>query len=121
MTSADLILIPALSGEPDITEAEKTWKLAGGLARAARRQIPAFVLLNKMRRTTLARHASAEIERASIPRLDAALSDLVAYGELSYGTRLPTSGSAHTEVAALVAELRARGHVPSSPRNAVMA
>ena len=121
MTSADLILIPTLSGEPDITEAEKTWRLAEGLARAARRQIPAFVLLNKMRRTTLARHASAEIERASLPRLEATLSDFVAYGELSYGTRLPASGPAHTEVAALIAELRVKGHVPASLRNAVVA
>lgn len=121
MTSADLILIPTLSGEPDITEAEKTWKLAEGLARAARRQIPVLVLLNKMRRTTLARHASAEIERASLPRLEASLSDLVAYGELSYGTRLPASGPAYAEVASLVAELRAKGHVPTVIRNAVVA
>jgi chromosome partitioning protein len=111
MTSADLILIPTLSGEPDVTEAEKTWRLAEGLARAARRQIPTFVLLNKVRRTTLARHASAEIERAAIPRLAATLSDLVAYGELSYGTRLPASGPAQAEVSALVAELRAKGYV----------
>jgi chromosome partitioning protein len=121
MTSADLILIPALSGEPDITEAEKTWRLAEGLARAARRQIPAFVLLNKVRRTTLAKHASAEIERASIPRLDATLSDLVAYGELSYGTRLPTSGTANAEVAALISELRAKGYISTSRHPSVMA
>jgi chromosome partitioning protein len=113
MTSADLIIIPALSGEPDITEAEKTWRLAEGLARAARRHIPAFVLLNKVRRTSLAKHASAEIERAAIPRFDATLSDLVAYGELSYGTRLPVSGPACAEIAALIAELRTKGYVPT--------
>jgi chromosome partitioning protein len=119
MTSADIIIIPTLSGEPDVTEAEKTWKLAEGLARAARRKIPTFVLLNKVRRTTLSRHALAEIERASIPRLDATLSDLVAYGELSYGTRLPTAGPAQAEVSALVAELRAKGYVPTSIHHAV--
>jgi chromosome partitioning protein len=121
MTSADIVLIPALSGEPDVTEAEKTWRLAEGLARAARRRIPAFVLLNKVRRTMLSKHASAEIERASIPRLDATLSDLVAYGELSYGTPLPASGPAQAEVAALVLELRSKGYVPASVHNAVTA
>jgi chromosome partitioning protein len=119
MTSADLIVIPTLSGEPDITEAEKTWKLAEGLARAARRQIPAFVLLNKVRRTTLAKHAAAEVERAAMPRLEAVLSDLVAYGEVSYGTRLPSAGSAHGEVAALVAELREKGYIPTSTHSVV--
>ena len=46
MTSADAIIVPALSGEADITEAEKTIRLAAGLARAARREIPALILLN---------------------------------------------------------------------------
>ena len=55
MTSADAILIPTLSGEADVTEAEKTVRLAEGLARAARREIPTAVLLNKVRRTQLSR------------------------------------------------------------------
>ena len=122
MTSADLVLIPTLSGEPDVTEAEKTVRLAEGLARAARRHIPALVLLNKVRRTQLARHAANEVAAAGLPRLDAMLSDLVAYGEMSYAGRLPASGAAHAEVAALLAELRQRGHVPHAPvRNAVTA
>lgn len=121
MTSADLIIVPTLSGEPDITEAEKTWKLAEGLARAARRQIPAVVLLNKVRRTTLAKHASAEIKAANLPRLDSTLSDLVAYGELSYGTRLPPLGPAQAEVAALIAELRTKKYIPMAIRNAEVA
>ena len=87
MTSADAILVPALSGEADITEAEKTIRLAEGLARAARREIPALILLNKQRRTQLARHAANEIANAELPRLTASLSDLVAFGELSYRAR----------------------------------
>ena len=43
MTSADAVLIPALSGEADVTEAENTVRLVEGLARAARRDIPARV------------------------------------------------------------------------------
>jgi chromosome partitioning protein len=47
MTSADAVLVPALSGEADITEAEKTIRLVARLARAARRDIAARVLLNR--------------------------------------------------------------------------
>ena len=36
MTSADAVLIPALAGEADVTEAEKTFRLVEGLGRAAR-------------------------------------------------------------------------------------
>lgn len=113
MTSADAVLVPTLSGEADITEAEKTIRLAEGLARAARRDIPAAVLLNKVRRTQLARHALQEIVAAKLPRLESTLSDLVAYGELSYSGRMPTTLPAANEVAGLIAELRERGWLPS--------
>jgi len=113
MTSADAILVPSLSGEADVTEAEKTVRLAEGLARAARREIPTAVLLNKVRRTQLTRHALAEIAAAGLPRLDATLSDLVAYGEMSYAGRLPQTGPAVIEIAGLLAELRARGWLPT--------
>ncbi|TLU70672.1 ParA family protein [Lichenicoccus roseus] len=119
MTSADAVLIPALAGEADITEAEKTARLVEGLARAARREIPARVLFNRVRRTTLAKHAGSELERAKLVRLKASLSDLVAYGELSYSGRVPLSGTAGTEVAALVAELRKLRWIPATTRNAV--
>ena len=112
MTSADAVLVPALSGEADITEAEKTVRLAEGLARAARREIPVCVLLNRVRRTQLARHAAQEIITASLPRLSSSLSDLVAYGELSYSGRIPAAGTAATEISALLAELRQRGWLP---------
>jgi chromosome partitioning protein len=119
MTSADAVLVPTLAGEADITEAEKTTRLVDGLARAARREIPARIVFNRVRRTSLARHAEAEAERAKLPRLSSSLSDLVGYGEMSYSGRLPASGPAVTEVAALLAELRELGWIPASARNDV--
>lgn len=112
MTSADAVLVPTLAGEADITEAEKTVRLVEGLARAARREIPARVVFNRMRRTTLSRHAAAELATAGVPRLDASLSDLVAFGELTFSGRLSPGGPAAAEVAALVAELRGLGWLP---------
>lgn len=117
MTSSDAIIVPSLAGEADVTEAEKTIRLAGGLARAARRDIPARVLLNRVKRTQLARHASQEIVSAGLPRIEATLSDLVIYGELSYSGRIPTAGAAAAELAALVAELRRLGWLPPGQPN----
>jgi chromosome partitioning protein len=113
MTSADAVIVPALSGEADVTEAEKTIRLAEGLARAARREIPARVLLNRVRKTALARHAAAEVKAAGITHLTSTLSDLVAYGEMTYSGRVPITGLAGREIVALVAELRALGWVPA--------
>ena len=111
MTSADAVLIPTLSGEADVTEAEKTVRLVEGLARAARRDIPVRVLFNRVRRTTLARHAAQEVAAAGLARLDTTLSDLVAYGEMTYSGRVPTTGPAAVEVAALIAEMQKLGWV----------
>ena len=121
MTSADAVLIPTLAGEADITEAEKTMRLVEGLARAARRDIPARVILNRVRRTSLARHADAELKHAQLQRLQTSLSDLVAYGEISYSGRIPTTGSASIEIADLLAELRNLGWISAAVRNAVEA
>lgn len=123
MTSADAVLVPALVGEADVTEAERTVGLVAALARAARREIPVRVLMNRVKRTTLARHATAEMDTAGLLRLDCSLSDLVAYGELTYSGRLPDKGTAHLEVAALIKELRTLGWIPqkTSPRKVVAA
>lgn len=112
MTSADAVIVPTLSGEADVTEAEKTMRLIEGLARAARREIPARVLLNRVRKTTLARHAAAEVTAAGLAQFNVTLSDLVAYGEMTYSGRVPTTGIAGAEVAALIAEMRELGWAP---------
>jgi chromosome partitioning protein len=112
MTSADAVLVPSLVGEADITEAERTVGLVVALARAARRDIPVRVLMNRLKRTTLARHASAEMIAAGLPRLNSTLSDLVAYGELTYSGRLADKGTAHLEVAALIKELQTLDWLP---------
>lgn len=110
MTSADAVLVPCLSGEADLHEAEATVRRVSGLARAARREIPVRVLLNRVRRTQLARHTAKEA--AELPLLVTALSDLVAYGEVSFSGQAPTQGAAAEELGRLVAELRTLGWLP---------
>lgn len=115
MTAADAVLIPMVPGEGDVTEAARTMELVAGVASAARREIASRVVLNRVRpATALSRHAAAEA--STLPRLETGLSDLVAYGEMSFSGRMP-SGKAGTEVAALVSELRSLGWLPKAGRN----
>lgn len=115
MTAADGVLIPMVPGEGDVTEAGRTVELVAGVASAARRDIPSRVMLNRVRPSTaLSKHAAAEA--ASLPRLAASLSDLVAYGEMGFSGRMPT-GKAGAEVAALMAELRTLGWLPTRSGN----
>lgn len=110
MTAADGVLIPMVPGEGDVTEAARTVELVAGVASAARREIPARVILNRVRpSTTLSKHAAAEAK--SLPKLKTGLSDLVAYGEMGFSGRMPT-GKAASEVSTLIAELRAIGWLP---------
>jgi len=113
MTAADGVLVPLLPGEGDVTEAARTVDLVAGVASAARREILARVILNRVRPSTaLSKHALAEA--ASLPRLKATLSDLVAYGEMGFSGRVP-GGKAGAEIAALMAELRTLGWLPALP------
>ena len=115
MTAADAVLVPMVPGEGDVTEAARTIELVAGVSSAARREIPARVVLNRVRATTaLSRHALSEA--ASLPRLAATLSDLVAYGEMGFSGRMPI-GKAAQEVDTLLAELRSLGWLPMSDVN----
>jgi chromosome partitioning protein len=110
MVGADAILIPVSPGEGDVVEARKTVSFIEGLARTARRPIPARIVPNRIRRgTALSRHTLSEIEALSLPRLQTSLSEAVAYGELGFSGALPMVGTAAAEIAALVAELRNQG------------
>ena len=113
MTSADAVLVPSLAGEADVTEAEKTVRLVEALARAARREIPVRVVFNRVRKTTLARHAVVELAATGVERMTTFLSDLVAYGEMTYSGQVPNADPARSEVIGFLAELRGLGWLPA--------
>jgi len=115
--AADGVLVPASPGEGDSVEAQKMVAFVQGTARTIRRDIQVRVLANRIRRgTTLSRHLLTQIDALALPRLETALSEAVAYGELGFSPALPTTGLAAQEIAALLAELRTLGWLPlSSP------
>src|SRR5919199_2898828 len=117
IASADAVIVPMLASRADIAEATKTVQLTQGLARAARRDIPVRGLRNKVNaRTAVAQHARGEVESAGLPLLATALSQVVAYTELTHNGRLPRQPPASVEIERLVDELRSLGWLPPQPR-----
>jgi len=115
IASADAVIVPMLASRADIAEATRTVQLAQGLARAARRDIPARVLRNKVNaRTAVAQHARGEVESAGLPLLTTTLSQVVAYTELTHNGRLPRQVPAAVEIERLVDELRGFGWLPKA-------
>jgi cellulose biosynthesis protein BcsQ len=113
--AADGVIVPATPGEGDIIEAQKMVSFVRGTAKAIRRDIQARVLANRIRRgTTLSRHLLTQIEELDLPRLDAVLSEAVAYGEIGFVPTPPSAGQAAVEIAALIAELRALHWLPAA-------
>lgn len=112
MASADAVLVPTTTSRADVVETGRTVRLAEGLAKAARRQVPVRVLGNRIKRALVARHALSELDEAELPRLATTLSDVVAYVELTHTGRLPATAPASLEIASLVEELRDLGWVP---------
>jgi chromosome partitioning protein len=111
---ADLVLVPATPGEGDLIEAQRTVAYVEGLGRSTRRAIPVRVVANRIRRaTTLSRHVLSELGALGLPRLQTVLSESVAFGEISFSGVLPSEGTAATEIAALIAELRGAGWFPN--------
>ena len=113
IAAADLVLVPVTPGEGDLVEAQRTVSYVNGLSRSTRRTIEVRVVANCIRRgTTLSRHVLAELEALKLPRLQTAMSEAVAYGEISFSGTVPREGTAAEEVAALLAELREAGGLP---------
>ena len=113
IAAADLVLVPVTPGEGDLVEAQRTVSYVNGLSRSTRRTIEVRVVANRIRRgTTLSRHVLAELEALKLPRLQTAMSEAVAYGEISFSGTVPREGTAAEEVAALLAELREAGGLP---------
>jgi chromosome partitioning protein len=119
--AADGVLVPATPGEGDIVEAQKMVAFVQATGRTIRRDIEVRVLANRIRRgTTLSRHLLAQLAALGLPRLDTALSEAVAYGELGFLPQLPTAGQAAAEITALVAELRTLEWLPEDTSRANM-
>jgi chromosome partitioning protein len=63
--------------------------------------------------TAVSKHAVAELEAAALLRTAATVGDRVAFAEMTFSGRIPATGDAAQEIAALIAELRDLGWIPA--------
>jgi len=109
--AADLVLIPTMTDEANIFEALRTMKLVRNASALTRRSINAQVLLCRVKRSTVANHARAQLSQLGLPVLSAQLNDRVAFQEASfYGTSpsiLQPHGAAGRDIAEVGEELDA--------------
>ena len=97
-----------------MVEAQRTVAYVNGLSsqHAAHHRGPRRGQPRSVAGTTLSRHVLAELEALNLPRLQTAMSEAVAYGEISFSGTVPQEGTAAEEIAALMAELRHAGGLP---------
>ncbi|MCI0755617.1 ParA family protein [Teichococcus vastitatis] len=112
IASADYVLVPCKSSEADLYEARATMNKVRSLARSTRREIPARVVLNSVRSTTVANHAASEIRDAGLSPLKCSLGHRADYEVMTHSGKLPINGTAARELRALMAELTELGWLP---------
>ncbi|HLS69418.1 MAG TPA: ParA family protein [Kiloniellales bacterium] len=115
---ADLVLIPVMADEASVYEAMRTRKVVESAAAMARRTIPAYTVLTRVKRTSVARHTRAQLEALGANPLQGQLGDRTIFQESSFHGSAPAdlapSSLAAQEVRALAQELAELRPQPSS-------
>ena len=110
---ADLVLIPCQLSSGDVVEAVKTKQLVESAEKMTRQKIQArAVLTDYQPNTVIAAHVERELESCGLHPLTTRLHRLVAFKEMTFTGELPSSGTANTQVQALIMELAGLGVLP---------
>ena len=111
---ADFVLLPCMPDRGSVRETLRTAQQVASLARAARRPIPYSVVLTRWKARGLSERAALDsLTEAGLPMLAQSLSDLTDYSKLSFSGAVPLAGKVGTQADSLVAELVAKGAIPS--------
>ena len=114
MATSDLVLIPCMADSGSVREAMKTGRQAQSLARAAKRDIPFYVVCTRWRSGGLAESAAlADLERAGLPILKQHLSDLAGWKKMTFSGEVPRAGKALDEIRGLIIELESLALLPT--------
>ena len=111
---ADFVLIPCMPDRGSVRETLRTAQQVTSLSRAARRPIPQSVVLTRWKAKGLSERAALDsLSEAGLPMLAQPLSDLTDYSKLSFSGAVPLAGKVGMQADGLVAELVAKGVIPS--------
>jgi chromosome partitioning protein len=107
MGAADHVLVPCMADRGSTREAAKTVAKVASLARAARGDIPASVVLSQWRSSGIAERAAVEdlMDFGVTSILKAALPERAAFRQMSFDSRAIVSGVLGMVVDRLIAEL----------------
>lgn len=107
MGAADHVLVPCMADRGSTREAAKTIQKAASLARAARRAIPASIILSQWRLTGVAERAATEdlIDYGIKSILRTALPERAALRQMSFDSKAITGGTIGHVIDTLIAEL----------------
>jgi len=114
IASADAVLIPCMSSEADLYEARTTAAKVRSLAVTTRRAIPAYVVMNGMRATTVSAYATQQIAEAGLKALRTTLGRRADFEAMTLSGRAPHTGEAWRESMKLLRELREVGAIPEA-------
>jgi len=97
-----------------VRETMRTVQQVGSLSKAARRIIPHAVLLTRWKPRGLSERAALDsLQQEKLPLLEQTLGDLADFTKLSFSGHVPLTGRIAEQAGNLVAELAAKGAMPS--------
>ena len=109
---SDHVLIPCMPDRGSVAEAIKTARQTAGMARGARRPIPASVILTRWNaRGVSERAALIELHAAGLSVLAAHLPDLAVFGQTSWSGAAPTKGRLGLHADRIIEHLAAAGAI----------
>ena len=113
---ADYVLIPCMADRGSVRETLRTAQQVASLAKAARRSIPYSVLLTRWKERGLGERATLDsLREAGMPLLEAKFADLADFTKLSFSGSVPLSGKIGQQADKIIAELAAKGAIPTKP------
>ncbi len=111
---ADHVVIPCMPDRGSVRETMRTAQQVVSLSKAARRSIPHSILLTRWKPRGLSERATMDsLADAGLPLLEQTLGDLADFTKLSFSGVVPQSGRIAEQAHSLIAELSAKGAIPS--------
>ncbi|MGE0624341.1 MAG: AAA family ATPase [Pseudomonadales bacterium] len=113
MGSSDLVLIPLQLSHADVTEAEKTYRIARSTSQMTGNRIDTrLVFTNYVPKTKIAKKVRRAVSDLDLPAMKTRLHHLVAYKDLTFSGKIPKKGTAGAQGQLLVQEIFDMGHLP---------
>jgi len=113
MGSSDLVLIPLQLSHADVTEAEKTYRIARSTSQMTGNRIDTrLVFTNYVPKTKIAKKVRRAVSDLDLPTMRTRLHHLVAYKDLTFTGKIPRKGTAGAQGQLLVQEIFDLGHLP---------